>query len=120
MSIPDSWYELAEKIKVRKENEEKIKLSGGDKFKQLEARLKDPETGKLGEDIVIYAIRRIKNLDEAKDFFDGYVLNIKENLKKYPLVARKDPENYARGDMYYALGYFCTLDTHKLWNKVLE
>ncbi len=118
--IPKSWDKLAERIKLRMENEKKVKERGGNKFQQLEARLKDEKSGKLVGDIVLYGIKVIEDFEDAKSFFRGYVLNIKKNFDKYPPIAKKNPLNYAKADIYLALGHFYSEKTHNLWNKILS
>lgn len=114
------YEELMARIKIQLENEEDIIAKGGDKFLQLEARLKDPETGTLGEDIVIYAMRTIKDYDAANSFYNGYINHVKNNLEKYPKEAKNNPKDYVKGDMFYTLGYFTKEETFEIWNKVLK
>ena len=110
-----------EKIKQRIEREKQSLIKGDDKFKQLEERLRDIDSGELIEDPVIYAIRTIQDTSEAKDFIKGYIMNIKENIQDYPKKARQDPSMYAKHDIYLALNlHFYSEDTHRLWNDALR
>ncbi len=119
--IPDAWYGIFEKIKARKELEEEVAAAGGNKYQQLQARLTDQETGKLLEDIVIYAIRTIDDKDEAESFLHGYAEDIAAHPEKYPGQARDDPAGYARYDTGLALNmHFTSSATHELWDGVLE
>ena len=112
-----------EDFKERKKNEGKIKYEGGDVFRQLEARLRDTETGKLNEDIVIYALRTIKpdESQRAKSFLRGYIENIRTNPEKYPVQAANGPVDYVIGDIMLALNlHFRSEKTHEFWNEVIE
>ncbi len=116
--IPAGWLGITELIKERLENENRIRNKGGNKFLQLEARLTDQASGKLMEDIVIYAIRTIKDKSEAEDFLNGYIENIKSHPAKYDL--KQDAMDYAKNDIYLALNmHFASKQTHRLWNDVL-
>lgn len=102
--MSDRLFEnLIKKILRRKENENKVKREGGNKFQQLEARLTDEESRKILEDPVIYAIRRIRNYDEARDFVKGYEQDIKLNPNKYLWRARGKPKGYVIIDILAAL-----------------
>jgi hypothetical protein len=118
--IPASWDDIFNEIKKRDEKEKEVKESGGDKYQQLKAKLTNLKTGKLMEDIVCYAIRTIDRKSEAKDFLNGYALNIKENPKKYSAKAKQDPLEYAKSDIYCALGHFTVKKTLNLWYKTLD
>jgi len=112
---------FSEKIKQRIREEKQSLIRGDNKFKQLEERLRDSDSGELIEDPVIYAIRTIESVSEAKDFVRGYVLNIKENIQNYPEKARENPSMYAKHDIYLALNlHFYSEGTHKIWNSALK
>lgn len=115
------WNSMREKIKKRRENEEIVKKNGGDVFQQLEARLMDVETGKLGEDIVIYGIRTINDKKKAQNFLQGYISDVSNNLEKYPLSAKEDPKGYAVNDLLLALNmHFYSSATHEFWNSTVN
>lgn len=108
-------------VKQRTKREKQSLIRGENKFKQLEERLRDTGSGKLIEDPVIYAIRTIKNVSEAKDFIEGYSLDVKENIHDYPKKARQNPSEYAKHDIHIALNlHFYSEDTHELWNNALR
>ena len=109
----------SEKIALKRANEKQVKDNGGDKYLQLEARLKDPTTGKLGEDIVIYAMRTISEESDAKSFVEGYVNQIQSNMKKYPAKIRSDVKGYVQSEIIYVLRYFGSQKVHELWEKIL-
>ncbi|MCB1084374.1 MAG: hypothetical protein KDK61_08690 [Simkania sp.] len=112
---------LAEKIHQRKEREDQVRLAGGNKFEQLEARLKDPETGTYGEEIICYGIRTITEYATAKDFLRGYIADVKEHPDKYPHQASKNSRNYAINDVMLELGlHFQSKESHDLWNKAIR
>lgn len=115
---------LADKIHRQKENEAKVAAEGGNKYLQLKARLTNPDTGKLEEDLQIYGVRVIKNEADATSFFNGYVHDIIDHPENYPekqweIIAKENPVEYAKRDMNYVLGYFTEPETHKLWDRVM-
>ena len=57
--------ELREELRWRKANEERVIERGGNMYEQLEARLRKRD-GVLAEDIVIYGIRTIKEMDSRR------------------------------------------------------
>lgn len=107
--IQDYKFEnLKERIRLRQEAAQRVKDAGGDKYQQLKARLTDPDTGQLGEDIVIYAIRSIKDTDEAHSFVTGF-------------IAEHGDAGFVTSDILMALAlHFTNPDTHKLWNGVID
>ena len=113
------FEERLKKIKARIDKAKELEKQGANKFKQLEARLLDEETGKLGEDIVIYAIRTLDTVEDAKSFYEGYIEDITNNPKKYPKEARRNPAAYAEYDTRLAIYlHFTDPKVYKLWRKV--
>jgi hypothetical protein len=98
--------DLLERIKSCREAEQRVKDAGGDKYQQLKARL--TWNGQLGEDIVIYAIRSIKDVDEVRSFVTGF-------------IAENGDVGFVTSDIQMALAlHFTNPDTHKLWNGVID
>jgi hypothetical protein len=111
--------DLIKRLEKRLEAERRVKEQGGNKYKQLEARLFDTEKNKFVEDPVIYAIRTIKSREDVIDFYKGYYNHIKDNMGKYKLNSKNDAKNYAIYDVQTALNlHFCNPKTHKLWNPI--
>ncbi len=115
------WDYDFESVKSRIAMAKMVRLAGGNKFQELEARLTDAETGKLVEDIVIYALRIIKDASEARDFIRGYVYDVKTNPEKYSSLARMDALDYVRSDIHLALDlHFRNVLTHKMWDQAFR
>ncbi|MBT4377071.1 hypothetical protein HOD29_06880 [archaeon] len=115
--IPPGWIILQEKMKKRIAKANEIKKRGGNKFEQLEARLMDEETGKLGEDMVIYALRTIKKKSEAESFLKGYCKHVRKNKPKYSGKG----DAYVKDDIITALYmHFTVKETYDLWKGVVE
>lgn len=110
-----------EKIVERKNLADLVRENGGNKFEEIKTRLTDVESGKLIADPVIYAIQILNDSNEIRDFYNGYFLDIENNLDKYPIESRKNPKEYAKYDIFLALNlHFYSNDTHKLWKNTLK
>jgi len=119
MKTIKGWNTLFKDMRERITKEKEIKATGGNKYLQLEARLGHDKTGSINGDISVYAIQTIKNKAEAKDFYKGFVEDVKQHSDKYPATIM-DAEDYVKSDIYMALNLnFAEDKTHKLWYKVL-
>lgn len=108
-------------ISARMEKAERLKKRDANMYRVLLARLTDEKTDKLLENPVIYAIRVIKKLGEARSFFLGYAKDIRRNLKKHPARAAENPKEYARAAIMLALNaYFTNPETRKLWARAVN
>ncbi len=117
--VSDGMREIARKIKARIDKAKELEKQGANKFKQLEARLTDQETGKLIQDIVITAIMDLETVKDAKSFYQGYIEDITNNPDKYPEIARKDPAAYAEYDTGLAIQlHFTDPKIYRRWRKV--
>ena len=110
----------SEEIMERIQNMNEVRLNGGNVFQQLEARLTDASSGSLISDIVIYAVRTIRDPSRAEDFLKGYIEDIRANPEKYALE-KESPESYAKGDIANVLGlYFRNQGVHDMWYPFLS
>lgn len=119
--FPERCDDLGEKISQRIQRRIQVKEEGGNTFQQLEARLTDVDSGEMMEDIVVYAIRTIKEIPQAEDFLKGYINDIETKPDKYPEQATYDPTRYAKTDMDLALHlHFASEKTYDLWTPVID
>ncbi len=82
---------------------EKVRESGGSYFQEQEAYCCDPEKEYLQEDWIGRALTRIHKKSELREFLKGYVEDIQNNPEKYPEVYQRNPQEYAKADIFLAL-----------------
>jgi len=109
---------LAEKIRARVDAANEVPET--EMYRKLKTRLTDVDSGKVIQDVVCYAIQTIKDDGQARNFFEGYTQDIKENPQKYPPEVNGQARKYAAYDISIALGHFTVAETINRWENIIN
>ncbi len=91
------------RLSMRAQNELDVRNNGGDRYKQLEARLLDPISFELAENITKYAIEIMSKKDDVLSYVNGFIDDIKAYPGKYGLSAGDNPAEYVKHEVICGL-----------------